>query len=207
MNPIWESVHQERATLIRDLRQLDPDDWSIETQCPGWRVRDVVAHLIDTATTTPLSFLTAMVRAKFDFDRQNELGLKRYNSSDPAELVALLEQVAGRTSGPPQFMAPLASRLVEEIVHGEDIRRPAGLHRTYQAEDLKTAISYQATTSTRFGGFRENLIGKQLTAEDLGWSLGQGDQVIGPAVEILMLISGRAPRRGELAGPGLESLR
>jgi len=207
MDPIWESVHQERAALIRDLGQLDPDDWAIETQCQGWRVREVVAHLIDTATTTPLSFLTAMVRAKFDFDRQNDLGLKRYNTSDPAELVALLGQVAERTSGPPQFMAPLASRLVEEIVHGEDIRRAVGLHRTYQAEDLKTAISYQATTSTRFGGFRENLTGKLLTAEDLGWSRGEGAQIVGPAVEILMLISGRAPRRGELTGPGLESLR
>ena len=61
MDPIWDSVHQERAALIRDLGQLDPDDWAIETQCQGWRVREVVAHLIDTATTTPLSFLTAMV--------------------------------------------------------------------------------------------------------------------------------------------------
>ena len=131
--------------------------------------------------------------------------LKRHNSRDPAELVALLEQAAGRTSGTPRFMAPLASRLVEEIVHGEDIRRVTGPHRSYQAEDLKTAIRYQATTSTRFGGFREKLIGKQLRAEDLGWTHGEGAHVSGPAVEILMLVSGREPREGELTGPGLES--
>ena len=152
MDAIWNSVHQERAALIRDLHRLSPDDWGVESLCQGWRIRDVVAHLLDTATTTPTSFLTGMARAGFNFDRQNEFGLERYRSKEPEELISLLEQVRNRTSGPPRFLAPLATRLVEEIAHGEDIRRPLGLHRDYQPEDLKTAITYQAATSTRFGG-------------------------------------------------------
>lgn len=120
MDAIWNSVHRERAALIRDLRGLGPHDWDVESGCRGWRIRDVVAHLVDTAATTSTSFLTSMVRAGFDFDRQNELGVERYRGQRPEELISLLVQVRGRRSGPPRFMAPLATRLVEEIVHGED---------------------------------------------------------------------------------------
>mgnify|MGYP001251351845 CR=1 FL=1 len=136
MDAIWNSVHRERAALIRDLRGLGPHDWDAESGCRRWRIRDVVAHLVDTAATTPTTFLTGMVRAGFDFDRQNELGVERYRDKQPDELISLLVQVRDRTSGPPRFMAPLATRLVEEIVHGEDIRRPLGLHREHQPEDL-----------------------------------------------------------------------
>jgi|JI9StandDraft_1071089.scaffolds.fasta_scaffold18209_5 uncharacterized protein (TIGR03083 family) len=203
MDVIWNSVHQERAALIRDLHRLSPDDWGVESLCQGWRIRDVVAHLLDTATTTPTSFLTGMARAGFNFDRQNEFGLERYRSKEPEELISLLEQVRNRTSGPPRFLAPLATRLVEEIAHGEDIRRPLGLHRDYQPEDLKTAITYQAATSTRFGGAREKLAGIRLAAEDIGWAHGDGLLVSGPALELLMLVCGRSPKSEDLTGPGL----
>ncbi|MTB72693.1 maleylpyruvate isomerase family mycothiol-dependent enzyme [Arsenicicoccus sp. MKL-02] len=203
MDAIWNSVHRERAALIRDLRDLGPHDWDAESGCRRWRIRDVVAHLVDTAATTPTTFLTGMVRAGFDFDRQNELGVERYRDKQPDELISLLVQVRDRTSGPPRFMAPLATRLVEEIVHGEDIRRPLGLHREYQPEDLQMAIEYQVATSVRIGGAREKLVGVMLVADDIDWTHGQGSVVTGPALEILMLVCGRPPRSGVVAGPGL----
>ena len=46
MDPVWNSVHRERAELIRDLRDLGPHDWDVESACRGWRIRDVVAHLV-----------------------------------------------------------------------------------------------------------------------------------------------------------------
>ncbi|TDT34000.1 maleylpyruvate isomerase family mycothiol-dependent enzyme [Naumannella halotolerans] len=203
MDAIWNSVHRERAALIRDLRDLGPHDWDAESGCRRWRIRDVVAHLVDTAATTPTTFLTGMVRAGFDFDRQNELGVERYRDKQPDELISLLVQVRDRTSGPPRFMAPLATRLVEEIVHGEDIRRPLGLHREYQPEDLQMAIEYQVATSVRIGGAREKLVGVMLVADDIDWTHGQGSVVTGPALEILMLVCGRPPRSRVVTGPGL----
>lgn len=38
-----------RADLIPLLRSLSADDWKRPTLAPAWRVRDVVAHLLDTA--------------------------------------------------------------------------------------------------------------------------------------------------------------
>lgn len=203
MSAIWNSVHQERAALIHDLRRLSSDDWDVETTCQGWQIRDVVAHLVDTARTTPTSFLVGMVRAGFDFDKQNDVGGESYRSRRPDELIFLLDQVSGRTSGPPRLLAPLATRLVEEIVHGEDIRRPVGLHREYQPDDLKKAIEHQAATSVRFGGAREKLAGIKLVAEDIDWTHGDGLQVSGPALEILMLVCGRSPRSEAVTGSGL----
>ncbi|MEV5160185.1 maleylpyruvate isomerase family mycothiol-dependent enzyme [Streptomyces sp. NPDC053728] len=86
-------------------------------------VHDVVAHLADTARTTCLGFVAGLARAGFDFDRQNARGVARERGATPRETLERLRRVAPRRPTPP---APLDSRLVEEVVHGEDIRRPLG---------------------------------------------------------------------------------
>lgn len=207
MDPLWKLVHRERAALVDCLRALPADAWERESMCAGWSVRDVAAHLLDSAGTTPLSFLAGMVRARFDFDRQNQDGVDRFRSIPPEELVERLSEAVSRTSGPPRFLAPLASRIVEEIAHGEDIRRPLGIGHDYEPEALKAAIVYQASTSKRFGGAKEELNGVRLVAEDLDWTHGAGSELAGPAIEILMAITGRRPRDGALSGSGLRRLR
>ena len=118
---VWSMVHAERAALIEDLTHLDDERWEQSSLCAGWTVHDVVAHLIDSVRTTRLSFVTGLVRARMDFDRQNARGVQSNRGASPHETLERLRQVASRRSTPP---APVDSRLVEEIVHGEDIRRP-----------------------------------------------------------------------------------
>jgi hypothetical protein len=45
-----------------------------------------------------------------------------------------------------------------------------------------------------------------LQATDIGWSWGDGPEVLGPAESILMAVAGRRATLGELAGPGLPIL-
>ncbi|WP_211900126.1 maleylpyruvate isomerase family mycothiol-dependent enzyme [Saccharopolyspora erythraea] len=118
---VWSMVHLERAALIDDLAHLDDEQWGKPSLCEGWTVHDVAAHLVDTARTTRLGFVAGLIRAWFDFDRQNARGVERERGTSPT--LKRLRQVASRRSTPP---APLDSRLVEEVVHGEDIRRPLG---------------------------------------------------------------------------------
>lgn len=59
MGKVWPMVHAERAALIRDLGRLDDQQWQELSLCDQWTVHDVVAHLVDTARTTRLSFLTS----------------------------------------------------------------------------------------------------------------------------------------------------
>ena len=77
MSDVWQLVHAERRALIAFLEGVDDARWDTPSLCPGWRVRDVVAHQISTADTTRLGFVKGMVLARFDFDRDNQNGVDR----------------------------------------------------------------------------------------------------------------------------------
>lgn len=201
---VWSLVHAERAALIEDLAHLDDKQWDHPSLCEGWTVHDVAAHLVDTARTTRLGFVTAMVRARFDFDRQNTRGVRRERGASPQETLERLRQVASRTTAPP---APLDTRLVEEVVHGEDIRRPLGLTHTYLPEAVIRSLRLQARTSASFGGAKERLAGLQLAPTDADLLVGEGPPVRGTALSLLLAISGRKGALDELDGPGGATLR
>ena len=200
MSQIWDLVHAERKALIADLFELSEEQWETPSLCGGWSVHDVAAHLIDNARTTTPRLLVAMAKARFDFDRQNSNGVAAEKGSTPQQTLIGLREVAGRRSGPP---APLASRLVEEIAHGEDIRRPLGIERNYPPQSVQLAISYQTRTSKAFGGAKELARRVTLVAEDDNFNLGTGMEIRGPLIELLMLVTGREERRGSIHGPGV----
>ncbi|MEW1930055.1 maleylpyruvate isomerase family mycothiol-dependent enzyme [Streptomyces sp. NPDC088360] len=201
---VWSLVHAERAALVEDLTHLDDKQWEQPSLCDGWTVHDVVAHLVDTARTTRLGFVSGMVRARFDFDRQNARGVERRRGASPQETLERLRQVAGRRTGPP---APLDTRLVEEVVHGEDIRRPLGLPHSYSPEAVIRSLRLQVRTSASFGGAKERVAGVQLAPTDADLSIGDGPQVRGTALSLLLAISGRREVLDELDGPGVATLR
>lgn len=196
-------VHTERAALIDDLEDLDAARWEESSLCGDWTVHDVVAHLVDTARTTRVGFVVGLARARFDFHRQNARGVERYRGASPQETLERLRQVASRRSTPP---APLDSRLVEEIVHGEDIRRPLGLTRSYPEEAVVRSLRLQARTPASFGGAKELVARVRLTAVDADVSIGDGPEVSGTALSLLLAVSGRRVAQDELDGLGVAAL-
>lgn len=203
MNVVWPIVHAERAALIDDLADLDAHHWQLQSLCEQWSVHDVLAHLVDSARTTRMGFLAGLARARLDFDRQNEHGVHRERRTSPARTLQRYRQVATRTSTPP---AHFDSRLVEQIVHGEDIRRPLGLDRSYPQEAVTRALAYQARTSTSIGGAKELVSQIRLTATDADVSIGSGPEVTGTALSLLLVISGRRTALADLNGPGTGGL-
>ncbi|MEU9931989.1 MULTISPECIES: maleylpyruvate isomerase family mycothiol-dependent enzyme [Streptomyces] len=196
-------VHAERAALTDDLARLDAGQWDAPSLCEGWTVHDVAAHLVDTARTTRIGFVAGLVRARFDFDRQNARGVERERGASPQETLERLRRVASRTTTPP---APLDTRLVEEVVHGEDIRRAVGLVRSYPQGAVVRALRLQARTPASFGGAKELVARVRLTATDADLSIGEGPDVTGPVLSLLLAVSGRRVALGELDGPGLSVL-
>lgn len=203
VNDVWPLVHAERAALVGDLESLDDGQWEEPSLCSGWTVHDVVAHLVDTARTTRLGFLLGLAGARFDFDRQNARGVERERCASPRDTLERLRQAAARTSTPP---APLDSRLVEEIVHGEDIRRPLGIARSYPREAVVRSLRLQVRTPASFGGARELVARTRLTASDAGLSIGEGPEACGPALSLLLAVSRRRVALDDLGGPGLSAL-
>ncbi|MFE2562082.1 maleylpyruvate isomerase family mycothiol-dependent enzyme [Streptomyces sp. NPDC059352] len=196
-------VHAERAALIEDLARLDDEQWEKPSLCEGWTVHDVVAHLVDTARTTRLGFVVGLARARFDFDRQNAVGVTRERGATPQATLERLRRVAPRRTTPP---APLDSRLVEEVVHGEDIRRPLGLTRSYPAEAVVRSLRLQTRTPASFGGAEELLTRVQLKATDADLTLGTGPEARGSTLSLLLAVSGRRVALDDLVGPGVAML-
>lgn len=185
---VWAFVHAERARLADDLTALARPDWSTPSLCPGWDVHDVLAHLVDAATTSRLSFARRMLSARFDFDADNATGIGRERRVDPRDTLAAFRSVAGLTRTPP---APRATRLVEAIVHGEDIRRPLGITADYDVAAAAAALAYQVRTTIAMGGGRERAAGLRLVATDSPFEAGDGDVVRTGTVDLLLAVSGR----------------
>ncbi|MEU0541463.1 maleylpyruvate isomerase family mycothiol-dependent enzyme [Nocardia sp. NPDC005978] len=200
---VWALVHAERAALVADLATVSDEQWETPSLCPGWSVHDVVAHLVDTASTTRLGFVLGLVRARFDFDAQNARGIERQRGATPAETLERLRSVVSRTSTPP---ASLDTRLVEEVVHGEDIRRPLGISHKYAGEAVERALLLQARTSRSFGGAKELVALVSVVATDSDLRLGAGPEVRGTVLALLLALSGRRDALTELDGPGVETL-
>jgi uncharacterized protein (TIGR03083 family) len=196
---VWRAVHAERRALAEELTGLTEEQWRVPSLCPGWDVHDVVAHLVDTARTGRLRFVRELVAARGDFDRANERGVAREKRSDPLDTLAALRAVATLTRTPP---AAVATRLVEAIVHGEDVRRPLGRRGTYPHEAVVQALAHQLRTATSFGGGRERAEGLRLVDVETGTAWGRGADVRGQALDLLVAVSGRPVEPSLLTGPG-----
>lgn len=203
MADVWPVVHAERAALIDFLDRIDDEDWDRPSLCEGWTIRDVVAHLVDTAKTTWVSFAAGLIAARFDFDRQNARGVRRERGATPTETLNAFRAVALRTSTPP---AALDTRLVEAFVHGEDVRRPLGTSGSYPPASVEQALRYQLKTAVSFGGGKQHAAGLRLVADDADFAAGEGLEVVGPLISLLLAVSGRAVALADLDGPGQPDL-
>jgi uncharacterized protein (TIGR03083 family) len=201
---VWPTVRSERLALIADLGGLTAEQWATPSLCSGWTVHDVLAHIVATAKTSRLGFVRQFARARFDFDRFTANGVERERADTPAETLNRLRAALDRTVTPP---APLDSRLVEMIVHGEDIRRPLGINREYPADAVADALRLQIRTTAGFGGGKELVAGLTLVADDAEFTVGSGPQVRGPLLSLLLIASARGIAAADLHGDGLDTLR
>jgi hypothetical protein len=112
-------------------------------------------------------------------------------------------ETAHLTRTPP---AHLATRLVEAIVHGEDIRRPLGIAGSYPETAIAQALTYQLRTPVSFGGGRERAAGLRLIDRKTGTVWGQGEDVHADAIDLLLAVSGRPVDREQLEGSGASRL-
>lgn len=189
MKTTWEIVHDERAALARDLNNLADAEWNSASLCEGWTIHDVLAHLVDDAKTTRFGFFRDLVRAGFNFERLNERGVERERRQHPQETLDAFRADMNRTTSAP---APLATRLIEVIVHGEDIRNPLGIRHEYPVDAVVAALTSMVNTSASMGGGKERVQGYRLVATDSTFEHGTGTELRGTALTLLMMASGRS---------------
>jgi uncharacterized protein (TIGR03083 family) len=195
-------ARDERADLAAFLATLRPQQWQAPTLCAGWRVRDVVAHVISYDNLDVRSLLTLAVRGRCRLGHINTLALARYDTASPQQLLALLTDHPQPRGVP----AALGGRvgLVEALIHHQDIRRALGQPRRIPPQRLLSALRLALIAPDIGGCWR--LRGMRLVATDLRFSAGVGPQVRGPAEALLMAIAGRRGVANELSGPAQHKL-
>jgi hypothetical protein len=101
---------------------------------------------------------------------------------------------------------PAYVALGEVMVHGEDIRRSQGARGEHPAEHLVTLAEMYKKTGAPLRA-KKRVAGLKLRATDVDWSTGEGPEVTGPCMSLILGMVGRAAALEDCAGPGAETLR
>ena len=172
--------------------------------CAGWDVKTVAAHVISTIDDGLPTFLRLAARRR-SLDRAiDELARQRAGAS-AFEIASALRQYADRPVDPPLF-GPL-DPLADVLVHLGDISIPLDIDYQPYPELVKLALDF-LTGPWPFGFVPFRLLrGLSLYARDVDRRWGDGPEIAGPAVALMMTITGRSACLRELDGPGVAVLR
>ena len=198
----WKHIHSERAQMADTWTGLSAPQWAAPSWCQGWSVQDTAGHIVAAAEQTPVNFYKELTAAGFKFNVFTDRGARRVGSARPDELVRRLRARTTTTNHPP---APVMAMLGEIVVHGEDIRRPLGLkHQPPEAALVAVADSWK--NSNLLIGSKRRIAGLRLQATDAEWAHGDGPEVSGPLLSLILAMTGRKAVHPDLSGDGVAEL-
>ena len=196
-------VAAERRELADLLDALDEAQWDTPSLCAGWRLRDVVAHLLMEVTIGAPRLLLGMATHRFDFDRF----AYRWAIAEAEAGTNLAERL--RAQADHRFTPPGAgpeAPLTHLITHGQDIRRPLSLVKPIPTAQANLTLDQLASDKAR-RLHRGRLHGLALTSTDTGWTAGRGLSVQGTAAALITTVAGRPAALDELEGDGVGTRR
>jgi len=193
-------VRDEKADLSALLAELTPEQWEQPSLCRGWRVRDVVAHLVGNHEAGIGAYLAALMSV----ERFNARQVQRRRSLSVDELRAAFERIGPEITGASRWLPPVTT-LSDVVIHHQDIRRPLGLVRRVPDERLVPVLD-SLVRSNAFLPVRRRAAGLALRAADLDWTHGEGAEVSGPGEALLMALAGRSAALADLTGAGVAQL-
>jgi uncharacterized protein (TIGR03083 family) len=200
---IWPVIHNERKSLAADLQALSDDQWSRASLCEQWTVRDVTAHMTATAKITPPAFFTKLAASGFSLGRLQAKDIAAEKGTTPADTLARFEAVMNSVKHPP---GPTDTWLGETIIHAEDIRRALGIRHEYPMDAVVRVADFFKGSNLLIGAKRR-IAGLTLRATDAEWSHGTGPEVSGPALSLVMAMTGRKAALADLRGEGVATLK
>lgn len=200
---VWPLIHAEREALATDLQQVPEAQWTVQSLCTDWTIRDAVAHMTATAKMTPPRFFGKFIASGFQFNAMNAKDVAAERGTSGADALDRFRTILGATTHPP---GPLEAMVGEVVVHGEDIRRPLGLRHKYSDAALTTTADFYRRSNLLIGAKRR-AEGLTLRADDVDWKAGTGPGVVGPLASIILAITGRKAGLDDLSGDGVETLR
>ncbi len=191
---VWATVAVERVALSDLLEVVAPEAWDAPSLCGGWRVREVVAHLVLLAEArSRLGFMLQNAVADPRPNRGNDKLARRLTSTATRdELVDRLRRAKDGRFVVPGMPPDVA--LGEVLAHRADIAEAAALPAHPADEALRTALEAELKLWFAFGVSR-SMRKHRFVATDGDWSVGPDD---GPLIEatgeeLLRIVTGRRP--------------
>lgn len=208
---LWSAIDTQRLRTVDLLSELTPTEWDTPSLCAGWTVRDVAAHLsLQQMTLGPA--IASVLRHPGSLNHIINASARDRAARPTDELVAEIRGMVG--SRRHNVGVTAMETIIDIVVHGQDIALPLG--RTlavspWAAVTIADRLWWSRTT--RIGRLKSLVFahldhrGLRFVATDVGWSAGEGDEVRGPLVSIVLVLTGRPAGTAALDGPGADRLR
>ena len=204
MGTDYRRMHdEENADFSAFLHSLPEAEWERPSLCDGWRVRDVVGHILYGNEMRLSTLPFRLARYGFSSDRSG----KAYSiaRAEGQPVATLLSDFDARDpwAGTCRVFPPKLT-LLDRLVHHQDIRRPLERPRAIPADRLVAVLDATPKLGMVFGA-RQRTKGLHFAADDVEWRWGDGPGVTGPGEALLMAMLGRAHALRDLSGPGLDT--
>jgi uncharacterized protein (TIGR03083 family) len=201
---IRTAIADTRRGIADVLDNLDGEQLATPSLCDGWDVKTVGAHLVSILTegTFKVALLSWRRRSA---DRAIDEMARRTAQLPATEIAANLRALADHSYWRPPPQA--AGLLAEVLCHSGDIRIPLGL--PFEAEPYLIARALDFLTCPAPIGMVPlgRLRGIRLVAYDIDRTWGDGCEIRGQAVDLMMAAVGRTSALSSLDGPGVPLLR
>lgn len=203
---LWAAIDAQRVRTADLLDGLSPEEWTLPSLCEGWTVREVAAHLTLQQMTLGAALRTAL---RFPGSLNHLINASaRDRAALPTErIVAEIRGMVG--SRRHNVGVTPRETLIDIVVHGHDVAVPTG-----RALEVPPYVAATAATRvwegqlSRRGRSQAKVFralpwqGHRLVATDTDWSVGEGPEVRGTALMLLLLLTGRPVVLPQLAGEG-----
>ena len=202
---LFAAITEERLRVADLLDTLTPEQWSTQSCCAEWTVQETVGHMLGGPIKGVMGALPAMIKARGNVARANDLVANDIAAMGPEQLVATLRSTADSRFAPPGFGA--AAPLTDTLMHGQDIARALGLSLDVAVD--RAQVPLQTATQRRFGLFnsRSKLTGLRFESSDSTFVYGDGPTVTGASIDLAHAMWGRPSACDALTGAGVSTFR
>jgi uncharacterized protein (TIGR03083 family) len=200
---IWAAIDTQRLRTTDLLEGLTPTEWDRPSLCEGWRVRDVAAHLTLQQLTVGAA-LRLLLRHPGSVNHLINASARDRARLPTEQIIAEIRGTVG-TRRHNVGLTPFET-LIDIVVHGQDMAVPLGHTLEVAPEVAATAAS--RVWQTRKDRRKSNVFrplpyaGHRLVATDTDWSVGEGPEINGPMLALLLLLTGRSVVLPQLGGQG-----
>lgn len=198
-NELSAALRDARCEVADRIQGLPPDQWDADSWCAGWRIRDVLGHLVWLAEATTIAIWVGVpIRGAGNADRALQRIARRVGEEPVPDLAHRLRTAAIRSAN--------LRGLGDVLVHAADSLRPSGNEFEVSPAEVVPILDVYRGLFGRLVFHVTPAKGRRLVATDAEWSRGDGPEIRGRAIDLLLLLANRRQVLPLLEGPGMAGL-